>query len=552
MTNKPLTYKDAGVDIDAGNRLIDRIKPAVARTQRAEALGNLGGFGGLFAVPQGYREPVLVAGTDGVGTKLRLAMHYDAHDKIGVDLVAMCVNDVAVQGAEPLFFLDYYATGKLDVDIASRVVGGIAAACEATGMTLLGGETAEMPGMYEGSDYDLAGFCVGVVERSEIIDGSAIDVGDQLLAIASSGPHSNGYSLIRRILEQRPEGANDVIDGRRVIDLLLEPTRLYPTALGELRKEVDVLGLAHITGGGLLENIPRVLADNLQARVYRDRWSWPAVFEWLQNHGQVSDEEMLRTFNCGIGMVVVVRPGDMERAMDHLTVAGQVAYPIGEICEGPQRCGLDLKRCAVLISGYGSNLQTLIDAGDRLGGEIVAVVSNRDGVEGLRRAERAGIAHHYVNPKGFDNRKAFDAALAGLLDDYSPDLLVLAGYMRILSPEFVEHFADRMLNLHPSLLPRFPGLHTHERVLEAGDAEHGATVHFVTEELDGGPPVIQYRLAVQPTDTEATLSARVQQGEYIILPKATRWFLTGRLSCRGGTVMLDGERLDDPIVVEES
>jgi phosphoribosylformylglycinamidine cyclo-ligase len=334
MTQKPLTYKDAGVDIDAGNRLVDRIKPSVARTLRPEAMGNLGGFGGLFAIPEGYRQPVLVAGTDGVGTKLKLAMQYDAHDNIGIDLVAMCVNDVIVQGAEPLFFLDYYATGSLNVDVASRVVDGIARGCEQSGMTLLGGETAEMPGMYSGDDYDLAGFCVGVVERDNIIDGSRIDVGDQVIGISASGPHSNGFSLIRRILEQRPEGAHDVLDGRRVIDLLLEPTRLYPSAIGQLNRELDVLGLAHITGGGLLENIPRVLPANLEAHIYRDRWQWPAVFDWLQTHGNVAEEEMLRTFNCGVGMVVVVKPADAERALDHLTVAGQRAFPLGEICAG--------------------------------------------------------------------------------------------------------------------------------------------------------------------------------------------------------------------------
>ena len=334
MTRESLTYKDAGVDIDAGNRLVDRIKPAVARTRRPEALGNLGGFGGLFAIPEGYRQPVLVAGTDGVGTKLKLAMQHDAHDNIGIDLVAMCVNDVIVQGAEPLFFLDYYATGHLDVDVASRVVDGIARGCEQSGMTLLGGETAEMPGMYDGGDYDLAGFCVGVVEREEIIDGQRIDVGDQIIGLAGSGPHSNGYSLIRRILERRPEGANDVIDGRRVIDLLLEPTRLYPAVIGPLKRELELLGIAHITGGGLLENVPRTLPAGVEAHIYRDRWQWPAVFEWLQTHGNVSDEEMLRTFNCGVGMVIVVKPGDAERALDNLTVAGQRAFPLGEIRAG--------------------------------------------------------------------------------------------------------------------------------------------------------------------------------------------------------------------------
>ncbi len=334
MTHKPLTYKDAGVDIDAGNQLVERIKPAVARTQRPEALGSLGGFGGMFALPEGYRQPVLVAGTDGVGTKLRLAIEHDAHDNIGIDLVGMCVNDVIVQGAEPLFFLDYYATGKLDVNVAARVVEGIARGCEQSGMTLLGGETAEMPGMYQADDYDLAGFCVGVVERDDIIDGTGIDVGDQLLAISSSGPHSNGFSLIRKVLERQPSAANDILDGRRIIDLLLEPTRLYAAPIRHLCRRVKVLGIAHITGGGLLENIPRVLPDNLEAHVHEDRWQWPAIFKWLQAQGDISAEEMLRTFNCGVGMVVVVSPGDMEIAVDHLTATGQHVFSIGEIRAG--------------------------------------------------------------------------------------------------------------------------------------------------------------------------------------------------------------------------
>ena len=329
-----LTYKDAGVDIDAGNRLVELIKPAVGRTVRPEVLGGLGGFGGLFRVPEDYRQPVLVAGADGVGTKLRLAMDHDRHDDIGIDLVAMCVNDVIVQGAEPLFFLDYFATGELDTGVAARVINGIARGCELSGMALLGGETAEMPGMYQGSDYDLAGFCVGVVERDAIIDGAGIDVGDQLIALTSSGPHSNGYSLIRALVDRNPGCDQLELGGTRLLDRLLAPTRIYTNALDALRNRVDVLGMAHITGGGLVVNLPRMLPDGLTAHLYRDRWEWPPVFAWLQQAGRISDEEMLRTFNCGLGMVLAVRPGSVESGIDLLTAAGHMALAVGEVRAG--------------------------------------------------------------------------------------------------------------------------------------------------------------------------------------------------------------------------
>ncbi|WP_016854671.1 phosphoribosylformylglycinamidine cyclo-ligase [Halomonas smyrnensis] len=336
-TNRPsgasLSYKDAGVDIDAGNALVDRIKGVAKRTSRPEVMGGLGGFGALCQLPSGYREPVLVTGTDGVGTKLRLAMDLGRHDTIGIDLVAMCVNDLVVAGAEPLMFLDYYATGKLDVDIAADVVSGIGTGCEQAGCALVGGETAEMPGMYEGNDYDLAGFCVGVVEKDEILDGSQVAEGDVLLGMASSGPHSNGYSLIRKILEVSDASLDTAIDGKPLGEALLAPTRIYVKPLLSLIKETDVPvhALSHITGGGLTENLPRVLPEGAAARVDVASWERPAVFDWLQQQGNVEENEMYRVLNCGIGMVIAVPADKADQARAHLQGLGETVYRIGEI-----------------------------------------------------------------------------------------------------------------------------------------------------------------------------------------------------------------------------
>ncbi|MEW5757778.1 MAG: phosphoribosylformylglycinamidine cyclo-ligase [Pseudomonadota bacterium] len=330
-----LSYRDAGVDIDAGGELVDRIKPAVAKTTRREVIGGLGGFGALFEIPlDRYRQPVLVSGTDGVGTKLRLAMNMNKHDTIGIDLVAMCANDLVVQGAEPLFFLDYYATGKLDVDTAAAVIQGIAAGCAQAGAALVGGETAEMPGMYHGEDYDLAGFCVGVVEKSRIIDGSKVKVGDVLIGLASSGPHSNGYSLIRKILEVSNTPLDLPFEGSTIGAVLLEPTRLYIKPLLKLFEQVEVHALAHITGGGLLENIPRVLPEGCNAHIDAKSWKRPPIFTWLQQKGNVAEMEMYRTFNCGVGMVVCVSAADADKTLKLLNAAGETAWRLGEIRAG--------------------------------------------------------------------------------------------------------------------------------------------------------------------------------------------------------------------------
>ena len=326
-----LSYRAAGVDIDAGDRLVEMIKPIAQRTLRAGVLGGIGGFGALFEVPRRFRNPVLVSGTDGVGTKLKLAFQLDRHDSVGIDLVAMSVNDILVQGAEPLFFLDYFACGHLNVATATAVIGGIAAGCEQAGCALIGGETAEMPDMYPPGEYDLAGFAVGVVEKEQILDGSRIVAGDAVLGLASSGAHSNGYSLIRRILEQ--EGADLASDfhGHPLGDVLLAPTRIYVKPLLSLMQQTQVKGLAHITGGGLVENLPRILGADLTAHLERAAWPRPALFSWLQEKGAVSDEEMFRVFNCGIGMAVIVAEQDAERAVQQLRLAGESVYRIGRI-----------------------------------------------------------------------------------------------------------------------------------------------------------------------------------------------------------------------------
>jgi len=331
----PLTYRDAGVDIEAGESLVERIKPLVQKTQRPECLGNIGGFGGLFELPiDRYRRPVLVSGTDGVGTKLKLAVILDRHDTIGIDLVAMCVNDVLVLGAEPLYFLDYFATGRLSPEHAQSVIAGIATGCEAAGAALIGGETAEMPGIYSPGEYDLAGFCVGVVEKDQIIDGSHIRAGDQVLGLASSGLHSNGYSLARAVLERSSATLDQAIGETTLGEALLAPTRIYVRPILALLKAVPIHGIAHITGGGLPGNIPRILPGNCDCRIDATAWPRPEIFQWLQSEGSIDDTEMLRTFNCGIGLVIIVSSDTAAQAHEMLEASGETVYRLGEVQAG--------------------------------------------------------------------------------------------------------------------------------------------------------------------------------------------------------------------------
>lgn len=337
---KPISYRDAGVNIDAGNDFVEKIKTSVASTNRPGVMGSLGGFGGLFELPTDrYKHPVLVSGTDGVGTKLKLAIELNRHNTIGIDLVAMCVNDILVLGAEPLYFLDYYATGELKTEIAVDVVAGIAEGCRQSNAALIGGETAEMPGMYNKGDYDLAGFCVGVVEKENIIDGSKVKAGDAMIAIASSGPHSNGYSLVRKIIEVSGADINKPFGtGKETLgDALLAPTRIYVKAIHSLLNTFDIHAMAHITGGGLLENIPRVLPDNMQAVIDNKCLQLPEIFQWLQKNGNVEMEEMYRTFNCGVGMVLIASQSEADAIVTALNNTGEKAWRLGTITTGEKQ-----------------------------------------------------------------------------------------------------------------------------------------------------------------------------------------------------------------------
>ncbi len=334
--NPSLTYAQAGVDIDTGNEFVQRIKPIAAKTQRPEVLAGLGGFGALFELPlHRYQQPILVSSTDGVGTKLKLALALQKHDTIGIDLVAMCVNDIIVQGAEPLFFLDYYATGHLSLDIATEVMGGIGLGCQQAGAALIGGETAEMPGVYQGSDYDLAGFSVGIVEKAQLIDGRRVAPGDAIIGIASSGVHANGFSLVRKILAQNQCDLQQAFGDTNLGAALLQPTRIYVKPLLSLMQEVAVHGLAHITGGGLIENIPRVLPPFTTAQLDSRAWKIPPIFHWLQAQGAIDSQEMFRTFNCGIGMIACVPQDSAQRSLDLLQQFGETAWIIGEITQSP-------------------------------------------------------------------------------------------------------------------------------------------------------------------------------------------------------------------------
>jgi len=337
-----LNYKSAGVDIEAGNTLVERIKPIAAKTRTAGVMSGLGGFGSMFELPlDRYKHPILVSGTDGVGTKLKLAIDLNQHNTVGIDLVGMCVNDIIVQGAESLFFLDYFATGKLDVDIATSVVEGIGKGCELAGAALVGGETAEMPGMYADGEYDLAGFCVGIVEKEAIIDGSKVSAGDKLIGIASSGPHSNGYSLIRKIIERSNIPLTDTLAGKSLAEHLLEPTRIYVKPLLQLINKVPVHAMAHITGGGITENLPRVLPEGLSANINLSAWTFPEIFQWLQEQGNVTQADMLTTFNCGVGMIVCVAPENEVAAITTLQQQGEQAFAMGEIVSTPNKKQVD-------------------------------------------------------------------------------------------------------------------------------------------------------------------------------------------------------------------
>jgi len=538
-----LNYRDAGVDIDAGNALVERIKPLAAATSRPGVLAGLGGFGALFELPwDRFRQPVLVSSTDGVGTKLKLAIEVGRHDTVGIDLVAMCANDVLVCGAEPLFFLDYYATGRLDLEVASAVIGGIAEGCRRAGCCLSGGETAEMPGMYAPGDYDLAGFCVGIAEKAKLLGPQRVRPGDALIALAASGPHSNGYSLIRKVLEVTGADLNEPLGASTLGASLLAPTRIYVRPLCDLMQSIGHSGgdrsrfLAQ-AGGFRLARVPG------RHRRARDA----AHLQLRGGAGRLPPR-------AGGRPRLRALAGRRRDRLAHRPRRGG-GRPIPRRLRG-RRPGLmaELPRDArlpvlVLVSGNGSNLQALMDAAAAdLPILIRAVISNEPHAFALERARRAGIETRVLDHRDCADRQSYDRALAAVIDAFAPGLILLAGFMRILTPAFVARFRGRMLNIHPSLLPKFRGLHTHERVLAAGERRHGASVHFVTEELDGGPVVVQAEVPVEPGDEPEGLAARVLAQEHVIYPLAVRWFAAGRLALdTDGRARLDGAVLERPI-----
>ncbi|NXC16459.1 PUR2 protein, partial [Corythaeola cristata] len=559
--SRGLTYKNSGVDIAAGNTLVQKIKPLAAATSRSGCNAELGGFAGLFDLrAAGYEGPILVSGTDGVGTKLKIAQVCKKHDTIGQDLVAMCVNDILAQGAEPLFFLDYFACGKLDVEVAQSVIAGITEACKKAGCALLGGETAEMPGMYPPGEYDLAGFAVGAVERGQMLPQlERIAEGDVVIGVASSGVHSNGYSLVRKIVEKSsldfssPVG----ISGDQTLgDLLLTPTKIYSKTLLPVLRSGHVKAYAHITGGGLLENIPRVLPESFGVVLDALTWKIPEIFCWLYKEGNLSEEEMTRTFNCGIGAVLVVQKELAQQVLKDIQ-RHEPAWLIGKVVslqKGSARVQVhnmlralqanrslsmhshiqgkiqtNKVKVAVLISGTGTNLEALINSTKKATSfaQIVLVVSNKAGVEGLRKAERAGIPTRVIDHKLFKSRTEFDSAVDKVLEEFSVELICLAGFMRILSGPFVKKWEGKILNIHPSLLPSFKGANAHKLVLEAGVRVTGCTVHFVAEEVDAGAIIFQEAVPVKIGDTVETLSERVKEAEHRAFPAALQLVASG-------------------------
>uniref|UniRef100_A0A8C9SY51 Phosphoribosylglycinamide formyltransferase n=1 Tax=Scleropages formosus TaxID=113540 RepID=A0A8C9SY51_SCLFO len=540
--SRALTYKDSGVDIAAGNKLVDMIKPVAKATSRPGCSAELGGFAGLFDLKAaGFTDPILVSGTDGVGTKLKIAQACDCHSTIGQDLVAMCVNDVLAQGAEPLFFLDYFSCGQLDVTVAASVIEGIAEACCLAGCALLGGETAEMPGMYGPGEYDLAGFCVGAVDRGQLLPRLAdIVEGDLLIGIASSGLHSNGFSLVRQVLDrtdlQYSSPAPFGRPGQTVGEVLLTPTKIYSKILLPILQNGSVKAYTHITGGGLLENIPRVLLPELAVDLDASHWRIPAVFSWLQQKGILSEEEMGRTFNCGLGAVLVVGRQDAQQLLREVQ-AQEDAWIVGSVtCRQPgaepvviRNLQYSLQAGTNPCTDTSTNLQALIEQVKKpsSSAEIIVVISNRPGVLGLKRASMAGIQTRVVDHKLYGSRADFDSTIDQVLEEFGVEVICLAGFMRILTAPFVKKWNGKLLNIHPSLLPSFKGVHAQRQALQAGVRLTGCTVHFVAEEVDAGAIIAQEAVPVLANDTEESLSERVKEAEHRVFPAALELVASG-------------------------
>ncbi|XP_065650055.1 trifunctional purine biosynthetic protein adenosine-3 isoform X2 [Hydra vulgaris] len=570
-----LSYLDSGVNIDAGSTLVECISPLAKSTSRTGCVGSLGGFGALFDLKAiGLSDPILVSGTDGVGTKLMIAQKCRDHERVGIDLVAMCVNDILAHGAEPLFFLDYYACGKLICEDAVKVISGISEGCKQAGCALVGGETAEMPGMYKNEEYDIAGFAVGVVERTKLLPKiENIKVGNSVIGLSSSGIHSNGFSLVRKIvdlnglnfMDKCPFLSEDISLGRA----LLTPTKIYIKAVLPLIKQELVLAFAHITGGGLLENIPRVLPPEVCCKLDASLWPIPPVFGWLSEMSKIDSNEMMRTFNCGLGAILIVEKKYEDIVLASLNNAGESAYLVGTLSnrekkqvevEGFEAAlqasvlqtslnkeisrkefvdGQKHMKVACLISGSGTNLQALLHHSIKRAScaKIVLVISNVPNAEGLYKAQRAGIKTMVIDHKLYKKRIDFDNALLEILKKESIELVCLAGFMRILTGEFVRYWSGRLINIHPSLLPSFKGMDAHKQVLESGVRVTGCTVHFVEEEVDCGGIISQGVVPVEIGDTIEILQDRVKRKEWEIYPLAMEMIASKKVQLVEGKVV---------------
>ncbi|XP_059620409.1 trifunctional purine biosynthetic protein adenosine-3 [Phlebotomus argentipes] len=559
---EPITYRASGVDITAGDDFVREIKPLAKETSKRGVLGGLGSFGALFRLNEWekkFTDPVLVFSTDGVGTKLKLAQEMKQHYNVGIDLVAMCVNDVACTGAHPLTFLDYYACGRLNVSQAVQTLRGVGEGCKRGDSALVGGETAEMPGIYREDEYDLAGFSLGVVERDNILPKiEKIVPGDVIIGLPSTGVHSNGFSLIHFILQRLGKSWTDrapfSATGKSYGEEFLRETAIYVEEVQEALAACEIKAMAHITGGGLVENIPRVLPNDVKALIDFSSVSIPAVFPWLRQTGNVSNEEMLRTFNCGIGLALILHRSSLEKLRHgmigrRLALLGSIEHRRGDenqvhienfherinffqnLVSTPRR------KVAVLISGNGSNLQALIDASRdssrNVWCDICLVVSNKEGVFGLERAKKANIPSVVLQHRDFPTREAFDQAMSLKLQEQGIELVCLAGFMRILSEGFVRTWKGRLLNIHPSLLPRHKGVAAQKLALEAGDTVSGCTVHFVDEGVDTGAIITQESVPILPGDTVDSLSERIHRAEHLAFPKALELVTTGQVSLGG-------------------
>ncbi|OTF83104.1 GARS/AIRS/GART-like protein [Euroglyphus maynei] len=554
-----INYKQSGVDIDAGNKLVEHIKEFARRTTRSGVMEQIGGFGALFDMSKlGMKDPILVSGTDGVGTKLKIAIDTGILNTVGIDLVAMCVNDILVQGAEPLFFLDYLACSRLQVNRAADIIKGISDGCLQSNCALIGGETAEMPGMYVGDDFDLAGFAAGAVERKQLLPRkNEIAEGDVIIGLTSSGVHSNGFSMVRKIMEVNQVNFDDQFDEQRKFhDILLTPTKIYVKSLMPAIKSGKIKALAHITGGGLIENIPRILPKEFGVEL--DAMSWPMheIFTWLKHAGNVADHEFQKTFNCGLGMVLIVNAKDAEAVQEQIKSSnGEESYQVGKIIRRSDRAVIvrnfaqaiernsskitikqtprEKKRVAVLISGSGTNLKAIIEYVNRNAHktciDLVMVISNKSSAPGLQFAREAGIPVEVIVKKKIQSREEYDELLNKALENAKIDIVCLAGFMQMLTENFVNKWMGKMINIHPSILPAFKGMDAYGQALKYGVKFSGCTAHFVVPEMDAGPIIAQGIVKINPNETHDSLVERGKAVEHQIYPQALELVASGQV-----------------------